>query len=559
MKRAPADTPDPEDNLSAYAGRWVARVGGRVVAHGGTPEEARRAAQAARYKERVEVSFVLPSHLTLPPLVDAVRGALPPDQPLYLVGGALRDALQGRLTHDLDFVVPQGGRRAARRVADALKAAFYPLDDERDIGRVVVTRADGGRDVLDFAAFRGPDLEADLRGRDFTVNALAMDLRSGEIFDPLGGAADLREKRLRACSPSALREDPVRVLRAVRHAAALNLHILPETRQAIRDAAPLLTRVSPERVRDEFFRILESPRPATSLRALDLLDALPHFLPELTEIKNVEQPPPHVSDVWRHTLRVLDHLEGLLALLSPHYDEEMAADLFNGLLVMRLGRYRRQLAEHLATALTPDRSRRALLFLAALYHDVAKPTSKTLDEDGRLRFWGHDKKGAEIASRRARALRLSNEEIAYLKTVIRHHMRVHFLTNRLYRKGKHPSRRAVYRFFRHAAEAGVDIVLLSLADLRATYEHTLSQDHWAACLDVSRTLLENWWERPQEVVSPPPLLNGRDLIEALDLSPGPLVGELLDAVREAQAMGEVSTREEALAFSRRYLSERAGK
>jgi len=194
-------------------------------------------------------------------------------------------------------------------------------------------------------------------------------------------------------------------------------------------------------------------------------------------------------------------------------------------------------------------------FFAALYHDVAKPLKSETGDDGRIRFWGHDAEGAEMAAARGQALHLSNDEIDRVARVIRNHMRIHSMTNRLLDERKQPSRRAIYRFFRDTREAGVDLILLSLADLRATYEHTLPEPLWKAALDVGRILLENLWERPTEVVKPPNLLNGYEVMEAFALTPSPLVGQVLEAIREAQAMGEIAEREEALAFGKRWLKE----
>jgi hypothetical protein len=198
---------------------------------------------------------------------------------------------------------------------------------------------------------------------------------------------------------------------------------------------------------------------------------------------------------------------------------------------------------------------RSLLFLAALLHDVAKPVVKKVDDEGQMRFWGHDQQGAEMAASRGRALVLSNDETTRVETVVRNHMRILYHINRLEGEGKPPSRRAVYRFFRDSGPAGVDICLLALADLRATYEQTLPQETWAAALDVVRTMLENWFEKPTESIDPPQLVNGDDLMLALNLQPGKIIGDLLETLREAQAMGKISTREQALQMAREKLAE----
>ena len=551
----PKEQPDYQP-ASPYAGRWVARLHGKIIAQGNTPEEARRAAQTHRHKESPEIVF-MPSPFSFSPLLASVREALPADQEIYLVGGAVRDALLGRESHDLDFAVPADGIKLGRRVANKLKGAFYPLDDERDTGRVVLIKEDETRTIIDFATYRGSNIEADLRDRDFTINAIAYNLSTEEIFDPLKGANDVRAKLIRACSADSLKNDPIRALRAVRQAAGLGFHIDVDTRQSMRQAAGQLRSVSPERLRDELFRILEGPQPGTAIRALEMLGVLPHILPELPALKGVEQPAPHVHDVWIHTLAVMKHLEEILAALAPGYDPESTGDLLTGLLVLRLGRYREQFAAHLASSLNTDRSVRALLFFTALYHDVAKPACKTTGDDGRIRFWGHDEQGTEIAAARANALHLSNDEIQRLRLIIRHHMRVHFHSNRLESEHKAPSRRAIYRFFRDAGEAGVDLVLLALADTRATRGHTLTQETWAAALDICRIFLENYWEKPEETVYPPRLLDGNEAMAEFDLKPGPRVGDVLEAIREAQATGKVSTRKEALDYARSWIKENA--
>jgi tRNA nucleotidyltransferase/poly(A) polymerase len=549
------------DDENSYAGRWIARLRGQVVAQAGTPEQARRAAQS-RFKEMPEVIYMpTPSPLVLPEILDSVRSVLPDGLTIYLVGGAVRDALLGRPVHDLDFVLERSAIKTARHIADALQADFYPLDQERDTGRVIVTGADGKHMLMDFASFRGvdsqtipgPSLESDLAGRDFTLNAIALKLSDNSLYDPLSGAMDLKEKRLRACSPSAFTDDPVRILRGIRLAANFGFHILPETRTSMKEAAGLLGKVSSERLRDELFRIFDGPQPAACLRALDLLGVLDRLLPELAALKGVKQIPPHVQDVWAHTLSTVAHLERILAALRPEYDPDSASDLLQGLLVLRIGPYRQQISAALMAPLIADRSRRSLLFLAALYHDIAKPQSKKMDEAGQFHFWGHDQLGAELLANRARSLALGNGEIQWLETVVRSHMRIHFHTNRLVTEGKPPSRRAIYRFFRDTGPAGVEVCLLTLADLQATYEQTLPQETWGAALEVVRMLLEAWYEKKEEQVTPSALLDGNDLMHELSLQPGKKIGELLEAVREAQAIGEVSTKEQALELARKRL------
>jgi poly(A) polymerase len=344
-------------------------------------------------------------------------------------------------------------------------------------------------------------------------------------------------------------------LRAVRQAAAFQFKIEPETRKAMKHAASLLSGVSAERQRDELFKMLAGPKPDASMRALEMVGVFPYLLPELPALKGVEQSPPHLYDIWEHTLSVLGYLENILSALAPGYSADDTNDLFTGLLTLRIGRFREQFARHFADSLNTDRSVRAALFFAALYHDVQKPATKTIESSGRIRFFDHDVQGAKVAEERGRALALSNDEVERISKIIEHHMRFHFFTSRLEGENKEPSRKAIYRFFRDAGQAGIDLVLLGLADLRGTQGPALTQETWTAALDVARILLENYWEKPHETVAPPRLLNGKELMSELELEPGRIVGQLLEAIREGQATGKIEDREQAFDFAREYLRE----
>ena len=540
-------------NHSPYAGRWVALVRGRVVAQGGTPEQALRASQSSRYKERPEIRF-MSVPFNLPPLLEKIVNVLPANTEIYLVGGAVRDLLTNRRSPDFDFAVPSNGISLARTVANALKADFMVLDDERDTGRVIIIE-DGTYTYLDFAAYRGATLEEDLRDRDFTINAIALNLRDITVIDPLNGATDIRAKVIRACSPDSLSNDPVRILRAVRQAAAFGFSIDKSTREWMKQAADKINNVSIERVRDEVFKMLGGPKASASIRALDMLGVLQHLMPELLKMKGVTQSNPHIHEVWVHTLAVVDQLEDLLtSSLRLDFDPEKTSDMFMGLISLKIGRNREQIAKHFANQLNPSRSHRSLLMFSALYHDVCKPDTKTIDENGRIRFFDHDIKGAEVVADRARAFNLSNDEVERLHTIVRHHMRFHFFADRLEREGQPPSRKAVYRFFRDSGAAGVDLILLALADLRGTKGNELTQVTWTAYLDIARILLENYWEHPEEVVNPPRLVDGNELMKELNLQPGKVVGVLLESIRENQAAGKIVDKEQAFAFAREELT-----
>ncbi len=532
--------------LRPYAGRWVALVRGQIAGVGLTAHEARAAAQAARPREVPGTVRVDERPLDLPPLIDEIRRCLPDASGLWLVGGAVRDALLNRRLHDFDFAVAGDGLAAARTVADRLQAACYPLDAERGVGRVIVA-GDSGRFTLDFARLRGPDIAADLVGRDFTINALAVPLHEPAVLlDPSTGMTDLRDKSIRLCAPNSIADDPVRTVRAVRLAAQLGFRLTAEARAAVRAQAGALGSVSPERQRDEFIRCLGGPRPAAALRALDALGLLGPIAPELEPMRGLAQPPPHALDVWEHTLATVERLAEVLHILGPVHDVDAASDLTLGLISVRLGRHRLRLEPHLSQIVSAERPARWLLMLAALLHDAGKPRTRSVESDGRVRFVGHEAVGAEMASAWMRRLSFANDEIRRVAAITANHMRPRQLSS-----GGPVSRRSIYRFYRDTGEAGVDCVLLSLADFLAKFSGTPPpQDEWARHLDGCAQLLAAYFEHPAEQVAPPALINGNDLMDALGLQPGPRLGEILEAVREAQAAGEVSDRASALAMAR---------
>jgi len=483
-----------------------------------------------------------------------------PHRPIYLVGGGVRDIFLDRVVHDLDFVLPGETRSLANEIARRFNGALYVLDAERHTTRVILgpsAETANRRILLDFAMLRAETLAGDLLARDFTINAMAYDVaQPDQLIDPAGGLADLREKRIRACSGDSLANDPVRVLRAVRQALLFQFRIDPETISQMRLAAPLLPSVSAERLRDELFRLLDGPRASLGIRVLDQVGALGHVLPELGALKTVRQSAPHTLDVWEHTLSVLSYLEQLFQPLVGAYQAEAAADLANGSAVLWLGRFRYQFEQHFNQALVPERSIKALLFLASLYHDIGKPATRAETPAGKVRFLGHEEQGAAQAAQRGRALALSVHEVARLETIVRYHMRIHFMASSvLTGQVKTPPRRSIYRFFNRTGAAGIDICLLALADLRGTYGAALPQELWQTELEICRELIEAYWEKTQEIVSPPRLLTGHDLMNTFGLAPGPRIGRLLAKLREAQAVGEVETKQDALDYLRSRLAQ----
>jgi putative nucleotidyltransferase with HDIG domain len=477
----------------------------------------------------------------------------------YLSGGTPRDVLLGRPIHDIDLLTEGDGIQLARAIADGLGGAFFALDVARGTGRAVLPEGalPGARLVVDVAALRAPSPEADLRLRDFSLNALAAPLAplaAGEaalpLLDPCGGQKDLAARLLRVCDQRAFEDDPLRLLRAARLAATLGLTIDAPTRELMRRDAARIVAVAPERVRDELVRLLESPGGAWGLRLLDELRLLTQVVPELEPARTCDQPRVHVLPVLAHSLEAVAAMEWLLLQLGvgeapapafPYAPRPLALQRHPWLrLELPFGE---RLRADLEQPLTAGRPRFALLKLATLLHDNAKPQTKQPKPDGGVSFHDHQTIGAEVADAIARRLKFSRNEVGYLATVVREHMRpgqlqhIDALTVR-----------AINRFFRDCGVAGPDVLLHSLADHMATRGKLVNAGGWHSHVEWIASLLTTQWAQPEE---PPPLLDGRRLMGALGIAEGPQVGRLLGAVREAQLAGEITTEEEALLLAGR--------
>ena len=300
---------------------------------------------------------------------------------------------------------------------------------------------------VDLVMLRDGDIRADLAARDFTLNAMAEPLAGGELLDPHGGRADLEEKRLRMVSPAALADDPLRTLRAVRLAVDLELTIEPDTAKAIADAAPGLERVAAERVFGELKQLVRSPAVRTGLQLMDAHGITAQVLPELLELRGVEQNVFHHLDVYGHTLEVLDQVVAIER-------DPLAAGF---------GEHAEAVAELLREPLADELTRGESMRLAALLHDAAKPWTRTERPGGGFGFPGHDREGASVARDVLRRLRASEKLAGHVAALCLHHLRLGFLVHE-----RPLDQRAVWRYLRATEPHSADVTVFTVADRLAT-------------------------------------------------------------------------------------------
>jgi poly(A) polymerase len=476
------------------------------------------------------VSATLAERLDADPAVATVRAALA-GEPVeaWLVGGAVRDALLGRPVRDVDLAVRGEARAAARAVARSVRGPAFELSDEFGSWRALARSGGPGGEgwVCDVSPLQADTIEGDLALRDFTVNAIAVPLAGGEPIDPHGGRADLEARTLRVLGAGAYERDPLRPLRLARLAAELGLAPDPETERLTAAAAPAVARAAPERVFGELRRLVTADGVLAGLELAGRVGLVAAVLPELDALRGVEQSRYHHLDVHGHTLEVLREQ----LALEPELEQVFGADLG--------ARLRRVLAEPLADELTRGQALR----LGALLHDIGKPPTRRELPGGGVSFLGHDEVGERMIAELCARLRTSARLRDYLGALTRHHLALGFLVHE-----RPLSRRAVYRYLSRCEPVEVEVTLLTCADRRATRGRN-ADAAIAAHLELARELMAHaldWREH-----GPPRVpVRGDELARELGIEPGPALGRLLAALREAAYAGEVTTREQAIEHAR---------
>jgi putative nucleotidyltransferase with HDIG domain len=470
--------------------------------------------------------------------LDAARRALGAE-PAWLVGGAVRDRLAGRQVADHDIVVAGDPELAARAIAAAAAGRAVSFALSAEFGSWRVCARDGDWQV-DVDPLRGPTVEDDLALRDFTVNAIAEPLAGGPLLDPLGGAEDLRAGRLRAAGPSSFALDPLRVLRLVRMTCELGLQADEPTLELARARAGALAGVSGERIFVELRRIIATPAARAGIELASAIGALEAVLPEIEQLRGVEQSRFHHADVYGHTLEVLERAVELSSPGGAGPPEAAVAIGSHGEAVRAL------LAEPLADGLT----RGEALRWGALLHDAAKPATREVRPgDGRVTFMGHDRLGAALARDVLERLRASERLRRHVAGLVRHHLRLGFLVH----EPQPLERRTVYAYLRACEPVQADVTLLSIADRLAT-RGDRADAAIEAHLELAGRMLPDAlaWRADGP---PGALLRGDELARQLGLAPGPGLGRLLEELSEARFTGEIETAEQAIALGRRLLQQ----
>lgn len=451
---------------------------------------------------------------------------------VFLVGGFVRDCLLNRPKLDFDFAVERGALKFAGAFAREIKGAFIVLDEERGCARVA-KKTKEGMATFDFADFRAKTFKADLSLRDFTVNTLAVDMSSLNgaenieevLLDFKQGLKDLKARRIKLISARAFKDDPLRMLRAFSIKAALGFTIDKNVLSQIKKDKGLIRGVSYERIREELFKILESGDAAGTMKAMDQIGLLKEIIPQITVMYNCHQGGYHHLDVWPHSLETVKQLENVYKELENDGD----------------------VRQYINVKLAGEHTRKALIKLAALLHDIGKPETRKKEENGRISFHGHEHVGKNIARHIAKMLKISTKERYALEDMIRWHLRPGYLAD-----FKNPSERAVFRFFRDAKEETASILILSMADQRSTCGPMTTKEDTEHHVKICRAILRKYFDKLKEKPFVR-LVNGNDVMKYLKLPPSPLVGKILREIEEKQVLGKIQTKKDALELAKKIV------
>jgi poly(A) polymerase len=448
---------------------------------------------------------------------------------LYLVGGVVRDWLLGKETRDIDIVC-HNAKKISETIAKVRNAAMVAFEKKANEPCYRIVDRDINELTIDITEMRGDNIHEDLKCRDFSINAMAMEIIPGNfsaaIIDPLGGQNDLKQRLIRLCSDHAIDDDPLRMLRAIRFSAELGFTIEYDTEISIGQQALRLKDSAPERVMTEMIKIFSVSNSNLYIQKMDQLGLLEVVFPEIQPMKHCSQNSYHHQDVWSHSISVLENIETILNHLESYFGDK----------------------HHLVLDCLEKEDRFSLLKMAGLLHDIGKPhTRKVNPASGRINFYGHDAKGKEILSRMGMRLKMSKKSCRLLETLAGEHLHVASLSKIGVKKN------TVINFFRKLGDIAVLSIILSMADTQSKMGPSMIESEKNAHLGWCRKIIAEYFSSIKELFGQKNFINGKDLIN-IGVVPGPEMGKILKKTREAQDSGMFKDKQDALNFVKSMIT-----
>lgn len=463
------------------------------------------------------------------PVIDAVySSAKELNIYVYLVGGIVRNIISKLpIGYDYDFVLSMKAKDAAEKLALIIKGSPFLLDKESGSFRVVIKKNNASINV-DLSPIKGRDIIEDIFKRDFTINAMAIDMKKlfekdvVPIIDPLNGARHGKKKLIAPAREDIFDNDPIRLLRAVRLSAQYGFSIDEDMEYLIKAKSYLLKTSSWERIRDEFFAIINCHNVGNNIKKLWMLGLLQEIFPEIKEWDKLED-----YDLKSHVIKTVVEGEKILYNLKklvPEYEDAVLSHF---------------------DSLIGNIPRSAFFKFAVFLHDIGKPVSMKIDGE-RLRFTGHEIEGETITKKIAKRLKLSNRASRILCKLVRNHHRVFNMAS----LGRILTRSKAY-FFRIMDKDGIDLLFLSLADAQATRGGEDTE------LAMFVRNLTSFYFDAYIVKKPTPLLKGGDVMRIFNIPQGIMIGRILKKIQDAEGMGLIKNRKDAVRFIKKWLADKS--
>jgi len=440
----------------------------------------------------------------------------------YIIGGSIRDLLLNRIPTDYDIAVTENPKEFAENMAKNISGRWIKIGKP---GQMII-RVVSNDHIFDITSLNGVFIEDDLKKRDFTINAMAYDLSSKEIIDCLGGLRDLADKKVRMVSADVFKKDPIRLIRAYRIAACLNFRIESQTASVISAYASLIQNSAGERLWGEIFKLLGTSKSYLYLSQMDDAGLLTAIFPDLDRLKECRQNNHHTYDVFEHTMKAYSHLETILndpAKILPDTSVQIRQYI--------------------------DEEKTVLLKYAILLHDIGKPRAKTIDSRGKIHFYGHPRKSADLALKISQKLKFSNREKRFVDFIIRNHLHPLFLFTAMRKKTL--THKGVTRFFIKCGDNTPALLLHSIADSRAKQDPPNQTNE--IFIGFVKEMMHQFFYCFKPKIEEPPLITGRDLIHEFGLMPSPDFKTILNLVQEEKLTHKIKSRSEALAWVRDYI------
>lgn len=444
------------------------------------------------------------------------------DNEIYLVGGAVRDFLLGKRTYDRDLIVLDEDARAfAVELSKFLDATFVPLDEENKIYRLVMS------DKINYIDVTNPienSLERDLMRRDLTINSIAVNLKTFEVIDLCGGITDLQHGVLDCINVQNFEDDPLRLLRVYRFQALYGFELSHQVIEAACKYSDMVVKPAQERITCEIIKLFSGPFAYKALLNMDKTWILEKIFPFVKELKQVPKNTHHHLDLFHHSIETVKQLSGIYANSSPEIKEHMNRIDFGGA------------------------SRIAHLKLAAFMHDIGKFSTWTIEEDtGRHRFIKHDDVGAKMTYQLLKRMSFSNKQIDYIASMVKNHI--------------YPSQvvaspeindKVMMRYIRKMSNNSIDNILLAQADRLSARGEAVTDEIVENNINNLNRLMQFYLDVRETLEPLPKLLDGKKVMQILNIPPSPKLGEIMDALHEAQISGDVVDKNMAIEFIKNY-------